>query len=86
MTAPRKMHDEFIREDIHYIGIPMMRLCMEHFAVPRQQQLFKNIVYVGALSALLDLDMEVIRQNIRETFAGKEKLFETQLQSPRYGR
>lgn len=70
----KKMHAEFIREDINYIGIPMMRLCMDHYDNARQQQLFKNIVYVGALSALLDIDMEVIRNNIRETFARKEKL------------
>ncbi len=74
--STKKLHAEFIRDDINYIGIPMMQLCMDHFEVPRMQQLFKNIVYVGALSALLDLDMEVIRDNIRETFAGKEKLFE----------
>ena len=72
--STKKMHADFIREDINYIGIPMMQLCMEHFDNPRHQQLFKNIVYVGALSALLDIDMEVIRDNIRETFAKKEKL------------
>ncbi len=72
--STKKLHAEFHREDINFIGIPMMQLCMENFDIPRQQQLFKNIVYVGALSALLDIDMEVIRNNIRETFAQKEKL------------
>lgn len=70
----KKLHSEFIREDITYIGIPMMQLCIDNYENPRHQQLFKNIVYVGALSALLDIDMEVIRDNIRETFARKEKL------------
>jgi 2-oxoglutarate/2-oxoacid ferredoxin oxidoreductase subunit alpha len=72
--STKKLHAEFIREDIHYIGIPMMQLSMDNFETPRDQQLFKNIIYVGALSALLDLDMEVIRDNIRQTFASKEKL------------
>ena len=70
----KTLHPDFFREDIHFIGIPMMRLAMENFDHPRQQQLFKNIIYVGALSALLDMDMEVIRNNIKETFAAKEKL------------
>ncbi len=72
--STKKMHAEFIRDDINYIGIPMMQLSMDNFDTPRIQQLFKNIIYVGALSALLNLDMEVIRDNIRETFAAKEKL------------
>jgi 2-oxoglutarate/2-oxoacid ferredoxin oxidoreductase subunit alpha len=72
--STKKLHPEFIREDIHYIGIPMMKLCMDNYELPRQQQLFKNIVYIGALATLLDLEMEVVRQIIREMFAKKEKL------------
>ncbi len=72
--STRKLHDEFIREDINYIGIPMMQICMEHYEIPRQQQLFKNIVYVGALSALLDIEMEVLKNIISEQFAKKQKL------------
>jgi 2-oxoglutarate/2-oxoacid ferredoxin oxidoreductase subunit alpha len=72
--STKKLHPEFIREDIHYIGIPMMQLCMDNYELPRQQQLFKNIVYIGALATLLDLEMEVVRQIIREMFAKKEKL------------
>lgn len=72
--SSRKLHAEYMREDIHYIGIPMMRMCMEHYNDPRKQQLFKNIVYVGALVALLDMDMEVVKNIVREQFAKKEKL------------
>lgn len=70
----KKLYDEFIREDIHYIGIPMIRLAMEHYDDPRQQQLFKNIIYVGALSALLNMDTATIKQIIAEKFKKKEKL------------
>jgi len=72
--STKKLHPEFIREDINYIGIPMMQICMENYDVPRQQQLFKNIVYIGALATLLDVELEVIRQIMREMFAKKEKL------------
>ena len=70
----KKLYEEYIREDIHYIGLPMIKLAMEHYTNPRQQQLFKNIIYVGALSALLDIEMEVIRDMIAEQFAKKQKL------------
>lgn len=70
----KKLHPDLMREGIHYIGVPMMRLCMENYDVPRHQQLFKNIVYVGALATLLNIDIEVIKQIIKEKFARKEKL------------
>lgn len=80
------LHDEFIREDIHYLGVPMMRLSMEHFSNPRQQQLFKNIVYVGALSAFLNIEVEVIQQIIREQFRKKEKLVGANFEALELGR
>lgn len=72
--SSKKLHEEYIREDIHYIGIPMMALSMQHYEIPRLQQLFKNIIYVGALAALLDIEMAVIKNIINEQFAKKQKL------------
>ena len=72
--STKKLHDEFIREDIQYIGIPMMQISMELYKIPRLQQLFKNIIYVGALAALMDIEMEVIKNIITEQFAKKPKL------------
>jgi 2-oxoglutarate ferredoxin oxidoreductase subunit alpha len=70
----RKLHNELIRDDINFIGIPMMRMCMEHYSDPRKQQLFKNMVYIGALSALINMDEAVIKNIIAEQFAKKPKL------------
>jgi 2-oxoglutarate ferredoxin oxidoreductase subunit alpha len=70
----RPLYEAHHREDITYIGIPMMGLCMEHYDDPRKQQLFKNIVYVGALTALLDIDVEAVKQIVREQFSKKPKL------------
>lgn len=72
--SSKKLHDEYLREDIHFIGVPMIEMCMEHYRDPRQQQLFKNVVYVGALAALLDIELEVIKGIIAEQFSKKEKL------------
>ena len=72
--STKKLHEEFLREDIHFIGIPLMELCNEAFTDPRQKQLFKNIVYVGALAKLLNLDLTTIEGLFAEQFKGKEKL------------
>lgn len=62
------------RDDLHYLEIPLMEMSNEHFAEPRLRQLFKNIIYVGALAALLDLDREVIIGLLQDQFPGKEKV------------
>ncbi|MGZ3820518.1 MAG: 2-oxoacid:acceptor oxidoreductase subunit alpha [Mucilaginibacter sp.] len=72
--STKKLSPEFIRDDVNYIGIPLMEICIREFTDPRQRQLFKNIIYVGALSALLGIEFEVLEQLLNEQFNGKEKL------------
>ena len=62
------------RPDITVIGVPLMEICNRAYTDPRQRQLFKNIIYVGALSALLDMDIKETERLIGEQFAGKDKL------------
>ncbi|MEP7197530.1 MAG: 2-oxoacid:acceptor oxidoreductase subunit alpha [Saprospiraceae bacterium] len=72
--SSKTLHDEFIREDIHYIGIPMMELSIANFTDPRQHMLMKNVIYLGGLCALLGMEVEVFEKLIQEQFAKKEKL------------
>jgi 2-oxoglutarate ferredoxin oxidoreductase subunit alpha len=72
--STKKLHDEFLREDIHMIGVPLMEICNREFIDPRQKQLFKNIVYVGAIAKLLNIDVTVISDLFADQFKGKEKL------------
>ena len=72
--SSKKLHDEYLREDINMLGIPMMRLSMDNYEVPRHQQLFKNIIYLGAVVALLDIDTKIVKTLIEEQFATKPKL------------
>ncbi len=76
---------DIFRKDIHCIGIPMMRICMEHFENPRHQQLFKNIVYVGALAAMLQIDLQVIHTLLQEKFSRKPKLVPPNIEAIRLG-
>jgi len=73
------------RDDITVIGMPLTEICAERYSDPRQRQLYKNIVYVGALAALLDIDISVIDTLIRERFRGKDKLIEANIQALRVG-
>ena len=81
----KPLHAQFIRDDINYIGIPMTALCNAAFTDARQRQLFKNIIYIGALSALFDIEFEVLENQIGEQFRGKEKLIEPNIKSLKMG-
>lgn len=73
------------REDITVVGIPFSRLCNENFDGARARILMKNIAYVGAVAALLDIDSAVIESLVKETFAAKAHLIESNMQAIRLG-
>ncbi|EED35698.1 2-ketoglutarate: nadp oxidoreductase,alpha subunit [Luminiphilus syltensis NOR5-1B] len=63
-----------VRKDIHYIGIPFTEICLREYTDARQRLLFKNVIYVGALAALLNIDFGILKDLVSEQFKGKEKL------------
>ena len=67
---------DFGRTDINVIEIPLTKICLKEFTDSKQRFLFKNIVYVGALSSLLGIDKNIYEVLIEEQFKGKEKLIE----------
>ncbi|MFO1115817.1 MAG: 2-oxoacid:acceptor oxidoreductase subunit alpha [Beijerinckiaceae bacterium] len=64
------------REDLTVIGVPLTEICNREYNEPRQRTLMKNIIGLGALAAILDMDDEVIRQLLAEQFKGKDKLID----------
>ncbi len=74
------------RDDISVIGMPLTEICNREYSDPRQRQLFKNIIYVGALSALLDMDVAAIETLIGEQFKGKDKLIQPNRHALHMGR
>ena len=74
------------RDDITVVGVPLTRICNEVYSVPRERQLFKNIIYVGALAALLGIEIEVIETLLAEQFAGKERLIKANVDALHLGR
>ena len=76
----------FNRSDINIIEIPLTQLCVDSFKNPKQRALFKNIAYVGALSALMEIEYEVLETIISEQFANKPALIEPNIKALNLGR
>ena len=66
--------------------MPLTAICNREYIDPRQRQLFKNIIYVGALSALLDMDVGAIEKLIAEQFRTKDTLIEPNVHALHLGR
>jgi 2-oxoglutarate/2-oxoacid ferredoxin oxidoreductase subunit alpha len=73
------------RDDIEILGMPVTEICAAEYSDPRQRQLYKNIVYVGALAALLDIELGPIEALIGERFKGKDKLIAANLGALKIG-
>ena len=72
--SSKPLSEGLIREDVHYLPIPLKDICLAEFEKPSQRQLFKNIVYVGALAAFINIDFNVLTEMVSDQFRGKEKL------------
>jgi 2-oxoglutarate/2-oxoacid ferredoxin oxidoreductase subunit alpha len=72
--STKPLDKKLIRDDIHILPIPLMEISMREYSDPRQRQLFKNVIYVGALAALVDIEFDVLTGLIGDQFKGKEKL------------
>src|SRR5262245_38714114 len=84
--STKPMPPSKFRDDITVIGVPLTAITNREYTDPRQRQLFKNIIYLGALSALLDMDVPVIEKLIGEQFKGKDKLIAPNLHALKLGR
>jgi 2-oxoglutarate ferredoxin oxidoreductase subunit alpha len=73
------------RDDITVIGVPLAKLCNENFNGVRTRILMKNICYAGVLAALLDLDLDKIRELLAETYAKKPQLVDSNMKAIQLG-
>ena len=83
--SSRPLPPSSMRDDIVILGMPLTEICAAQYSDPRQRQLYKNIVYVGALAALLDIDLAVMEKLTAERFKGKDKLIEANQRALRIG-
>ncbi len=75
--STRPMPSSRFRDAITVLGMPLTAICNAQYTDVRQRQLFKNIIYLGALSALLDIEVAEIEKLFAEQYKGKEALLES---------
>ncbi len=83
--STRPLPPSAFRDDILVLGMPITEICNATYADPRQRQLFKNILYVGALAQLLGIELAVIETLFAEQFKGKERLLGSNVQALHLG-
>jgi 2-oxoglutarate ferredoxin oxidoreductase subunit alpha len=84
--STRPMPPTRFRDDITVIGMPLTAICNQRYKDPRQRQLFKNIIYVGALTELLGIEPKEVEKLIAEQFKGKDKLIPPNIEALNMGR
>ena len=83
--SSKPLPEDFQRDDITVIGIPLTNLCNATFENPRMRPLLKNIIYVGVLAALLDMELQVLVDSLRKQFRKNPKLAEPNIQALELG-
>jgi 2-oxoglutarate ferredoxin oxidoreductase subunit alpha len=83
--STKPMPPSKFRDDINVIGVPLTAMCNARYQVPRERQLFKNTIYVGALASLLAIEPEVIEELLAEDFAGRQRLIDANVEAMRVG-
>ena len=83
--SSRKLSEQYGRDDVALIGIPLTQLCNDAFENPKMRGLLKNIIYVGALAFLLDMELEVLTSSVEKQYRKKSKLIPPNLKALQLG-
>ena len=84
-NSTRPLPPAKFRDDITVLGMPLTAICNARYRDPRQRQLFKNIIYVGALAELLGIESAEVEKLIAEQFKGKDKLIPPNIEALHMG-
>ncbi|MDA8134700.1 MAG: 2-oxoacid:acceptor oxidoreductase subunit alpha, partial [Desulfobacteraceae bacterium] len=83
--SARQLPADFARDDITLIDMPLTQICNREFEDPKLRQLLKNIVYVGALAHLFDMEFSVLTDSILSQYKKKPKLGEPNIKALELG-
>src|SRR4051795_10077639 len=84
--STRPLPPSKFRSDVNVVGMPLTAIVNDAYSDTRQRQLFKNIIYVGALASLLGIETAVVEALIAEQFRGKDKLIPPNYEALQMGR
>ncbi len=77
--------EDFKRDDVIYYPVPMTKLVTTHFEHARLRTLLKNIIYLGVIVELFQVDKEIVDGVIRDMFSKKQKVVDSNLQALQVG-
>src|SRR5205085_153326 len=75
------MPESKFRVDVNVIGMPLTEICNRTYKDPRQRQLFKNIIYIGALSSVLDIELATVEKLVRDQYGSKPALLDSNIKA-----
>lgn len=84
--STRPIPQSKFRKDVNVVGVPLTEISNTNYSDPRQRQLFKNIIYIGALSVFLEIEVAVFKKLFEEQYKGKELLLESNMKALNLGR
>jgi len=84
--SSKPLPDKYLRSDITEIGVPISTMLLDEFKDAKQRALFKNVVYLGVLSTLLNMDFEILCDMVQVSFKGKERLIKPNVRALEIGR
>jgi len=73
------------RDDVTIMGVPLARMCNDTFEGTRNRILLKNIMYAGVVAALIDLDLDVMRKQLADSYSTKKALLDSNVQALEIG-
>ena len=73
------------RAEVNFLGIPLAALCNAQFEGARERLLLKNIAYVGALAALLEVDLGIIEDLLKKQYGAKKHLIASNFKAVKLG-
>ena len=79
--SSKPMPESKFRADVNIIAMPLTEICNRAYTDPRQRQLFKNIIYVGALTAVLDIELATVEKLVREQYGSKQLLLDSNIKA-----
>ncbi len=85
-VSPLELGLDKVRDDVRHFQVPFNELASEASANIKLRKLLVNIIYVGILADLLDIDQEEIDKSIRRQFEGKEKAIDLNISAAMIGR
>lgn len=84
--SPSELKLELVRSDVKHYQVPFAELAGKVTDQPRLRKLVTNMIYVGVVADLLQIEQEEIEKCIQRQFEGKQKAVELNLTAVKIGR